>query len=66
MNLGYTTCLAMYGNGQKRQHIPMLLTLSLVEQFLSDAAAAGGKKPRTVVCHDDMPLTTPRKRVDWV
>ncbi len=27
--------------------------------------AAGGMKPRTAVCHVDMPLTTPRKRVDW-
>lgn len=55
----------MCGNGQKRQPIPILLMLNLVELSLSVEEVAGGMKPRTAVFRDDTPLTTPRKRVDW-
>ena len=59
------TCLEMCGNGQKLQPIPTLLMWNRVERYLSVVEVAGGMRPRTVVFHDDTPLTTPRKRVDW-
>ena len=43
----------------------MLLTLNQMAIFSFAEAGVGGMKPRTVVCHGDMHLTTPRKQVDW-
>ena len=65
MNWAYTICVAMYGNGLKRQHIRMLLTLNLMATFSFGVEEVGGMKIKTVVFHDAMRLTTPRKRVDW-
>lgn len=65
MNWAYTICVAMYGNGLKHRHIRMLLTLNQMAIFSFAEAGVGGMKPRTVVCHGDMHLTTPRKQVDW-